>query len=97
MRNNPTLPAFYQCNPEVLSANIAPDETALLGADKENFFGLTGPGTRIWQLLEEPMMIEQICDVLVREFDVERDQCVKETEEYVARLLLNKLIIQITQ
>jgi hypothetical protein len=42
------------------------------------YYSLRAVGARIWALLERPMSPEQICDQLVVEYRVDREQCERE-------------------
>ncbi len=42
------------------------------------FFTLSSVGARIWSLLEEPRSVGRLCDLLLTEFEVERERCERE-------------------
>jgi len=48
-------------------------ETVLLDLESEQYFGLDAVGTRIWQLLGEGAGAETVVEILVAEYDVERE------------------------
>lgn len=50
-------------------------------------FGLDDVATRIWQMIEAPRSIGEICETLQDEFDVAPDVC-----EHDVRYLLSELI-----
>ena len=56
-------------------------EVVLLHLDKARYFGLQGVGAAIWNDLDEPRSIADICDELAAQFDVDpavcRDHAVK--------------------
>ena len=62
-------------------------ETVLLDLDSESYFGLDEVGTRIWTLLNEGKTAVEMVDVLLEEYEVER-----ETLEGDVRDLLTALI-----
>ena len=60
--------------PEVLSATVD-DELVLLDTDRGIYFGLGSAGRHIWELLAEPRTVDEICQVVREEFEVDPDQC----------------------
>lgn len=39
------------------------------------YYGLDAVGARIWNLIQEPRTVNEIRDVLLREYDVETERC----------------------
>lgn len=46
------------------------EEAAILGMKSGVYYGLNPVGARIWQLVQEPTSIEEICGTIVSEYDV---------------------------
>jgi hypothetical protein len=86
--------AAYQRNPAVLSASLGSEAVALLDASRETYYGLEGPATRIWELLETPMTVDQICATLVAEYDVEPSVCERDTREHIAEMSARGLLVE---
>jgi PqqD family protein of HPr-rel-A system len=53
----------------------ADDQTVMFDAAKGEYFGLAGVGGRIWELLEQPRSIGQLCEVITAEFEVSAADC----------------------
>ena len=68
-----------------LSATIG-DEIVMMSAQTGMHIGLNKIGARIWELLETPRSIDEICDVLVRRFEVAPEVCRAEVESFLADL-----------
>ena len=68
-----------------LAAKVG-DELVMMSADKGNYLGLSEVGTRIWELVEVPRTIDDLCTQLVTEFDVTRDVCRAEVETFLRDL-----------
>lgn len=51
------------------------DEIAILNLDKAAYFGLEGVGSQIWQALERPRAVKDLCKLIVDDFDVDPAQC----------------------
>lgn len=68
-------------------------EIILFNVNKGNYYGLDAQvGTRIWELLESPRKLSELCAQLVHEFDVESDQCYQDTRLFVADLAKQGLV-----
>jgi hypothetical protein len=67
-------------------------QTALLDIERSKYFGFNKVGSRIWQLMEQPVTIETICQTLTREFDVEESKCQAEVVAFCSKLAAEKLI-----
>jgi hypothetical protein len=50
-------------------------EVVMLQLDKGRYFGLQGVGTAIWNNLEEARSIEEVCDAVAAQFDVDPQVC----------------------
>ena len=50
-------------------------ETAILNLKNGVYYGLNPVGTRIWQLIQEPITVSQIRDTIFNEYDVSLGQC----------------------
>ncbi len=57
-----------------VSVDLA-SESVILDTDSGVYFGLNEVGRRIWQLLSSPQQVCAVQAALVREFDVEPEQC----------------------
>jgi hypothetical protein len=77
---------------DVLDAGIDGGETVLLHPERGQYFGLKGAVQRIWELLESPTTIDEICAVLVEEFDVTPRTCHDETAELISQLVSEQLV-----
>ena len=69
-------------------------ETVLLDLASEQYFGLDGVGTRVWQLLNEGLGQGAMVDVLLDEYEVERERLEADVRELLASLLEAGLIEQ---
>ena len=67
-------------------------ETVLLDLGSENYFGLDEIGTRIWSLLREAKNADEILDVLLQEYEVDRVTLESDLDELLSKLLEAGLI-----
>jgi Coenzyme PQQ synthesis protein D (PqqD) len=77
---------------EILDAGLGDGETVLLHPERGHYYGLKGAGQRIWELLDEPTTLNEICTALVAAFDVGEDDCRRQTEEFISELVREQLV-----
>ncbi|MEM7011500.1 MAG: lasso peptide biosynthesis PqqD family chaperone [Verrucomicrobiota bacterium] len=70
---------------DLLTSSIDED-TVLLSLETNNFYGINEVGSRIWELLESPIAVTNLCRQLLDEFEVSEELC----REHVL-LFLNSL------
>lgn len=66
--------------------------TVMMSLTQGMYFGLEGAGPRIWALLAEPRQVSDLCEELVREYDVAPDACFDDVCGFLAELRREKLI-----
>ena len=71
---------------QVLSQEVS-GETVLLDLQSEFYFGLDNTGTRIWELLQAGLSIQDLIGKMLDEFEVDR-----QTLEADVNALLEKLL-----
>ena len=75
-----------------LLANELAGDTVLLNAQTYMFYGLNQVGSRIWELLAQPVSVEELCDALVAQFDVDVETCRADTLALLRELYAEKMI-----
>lgn len=60
---------------DILHAAVNTDELVMLSISANRYYGLNSVATRIWELLETPMTVAQICGRLCEEFEVDVQNC----------------------
>ena len=63
----------YVRNSKTISGRLH-DELVMMDLDQGKYFSLNPVATRIWDLLEKPLMADELCMVLIDEYDVEPEQ-----------------------
>ena len=84
--------------PGVVSRHIA-DETLLVPVtsrvgDLDSIYTLMGIGPRIWALLQQPVTLQHIVDIICDEYDVARDVAVRDVTEFLDLLADRKLVAE---
>jgi hypothetical protein len=78
----------YLRNSKTISGRLH-DEMVMMDMEQGKYFSLNQTATVIWELLENPLTMEELCDRLMGEFEVDRERCLEEVEEYIDEM--NKL------
>ena len=60
--------------PAQVMARTAGDETVILDLASGTYFGLDPVGARIWALMAEGRALSEICETMLEEYEVEREQ-----------------------
>lgn len=61
-------------------------EIVMMDLEKGRYFSLNGVGSRIWEIIEEPIGINKIVDCLLEEYDVNRNECEENVLEFLGKL-----------
>lgn len=75
----------------VISCKID-DEVAILDLRSSTYYGLQGVGAHIWEALEHPRSVAELCEAIVAEFDVSPADCKKDVLEFLASIHEARLI-----
>lgn len=78
-------------SPDVVARQVG-DETVILHLGSGTYFGLDSAGARMWQLMGEGKSLTEICDVMLDEYDVSREQLERDVTGFVEDLLAQGLI-----
>ena len=77
--------------PQVMARKVG-EETVILDLASGTYFGLNPVGARIWELLGEGKTLAQICDTMLSEFEVTRDELERDVVDLVQQLQVRQLI-----
>ncbi|WP_439556652.1 PqqD family protein [Dyadobacter sp.] len=82
----------YQLTSDQISSKVA-GETVILNHNKGAYYGLDEVGVLIWDTLEKgPQTIEELCDVVVSEYDIDLDTCKNDVDTLLKDLISEKLV-----
>jgi hypothetical protein len=59
----------FAIHPSVIARELS-GETVLLNLESGVYYGLDAVGTRVWQLLQLGKTIDDVCEVMLEEYDV---------------------------
>lgn len=63
------------------------EEVAVLNVEKALYFGLQGVGAHIWDFLETPHSVAEICDDVTANFEVAPDVCRQDVLKFLDGML----------
>lgn len=86
------LKLIYARNSQIVSASLGIDEMALLSVARGKYYGLNGPATRIWEILDKPRTASEVCRALLAEFDVDPEICRLDTRDLLEELVAEGLV-----
>ena len=78
--------------PSQVMARTVGDETVILDLASGTYFGLDPVGARIWELIADAGTLAQVCDIMLTEFEVSREDLERDVLALVQALLDRQLV-----
>ena len=75
----------YQRKPDVISSKLE-DQLVMMDIEKGKYFSMNPVASKVWELLEEPSSVNELCDKLLNEFEVSKEQCFDEVLELLGKM-----------
>lgn len=91
MSDELSLESIVVASPEQVSSDLA-GETVLLSMTSARYYGFAGVGGRIWELLQTPARVADLCVTIQGEYDVTPAQCEADTLGFLRALATRSLI-----
>jgi Coenzyme PQQ synthesis protein D (PqqD) len=79
-------------NDDILHAPVGSDEVVMMSVAAGRYYGLNTVASRIWELLETPKTIAQVCAQICDEFEVDAQTCEAEVLKFVQDLVDNEIV-----
>jgi hypothetical protein len=67
-------------------------ELVMMGLEQGEYYGLKDVAASLWQHLETPRTLEELCTLVAAEYDVTPDGCRADIEAFLAELLAKDLV-----
>lgn len=77
-----TLDTLIRQHPDQIAAE-ADGEVLMMHIESGNYFGLNEVASFIWNRLEQPSTVAELCDAVLADFDVERERCQADALEFL--------------
>lgn len=68
------------------------DEMVMMDIDKGKYFALNAVSSSIWNYLEKPLSLDELCQKLREEYEVSAEQCKSETKTHLKEMIKLGLI-----
>lgn len=86
-----TLTSKIGRDPNILHSTVD-GEIVMVSIDKGKHFGLDEVGSRIWDFIEKPLRISTIIELLVKEYNVEYEDCQKDVIQFTEQMLSLQIV-----
>ena len=90
---SPSTKRFKQ-HPAVVFSELD-DQITLFQSKTCDYLVLNETGSAIWQALQSTQTLNQICDLLCAEFNVERSICIQETANWLEQAINKNIIVTV--
>lgn len=78
-------------HPSLLASQVN-DDVVLFSAERGMYYGTQAVGGRIWSLIQDEMSVSDICNQLLAEFSVERENCERDVLQFLEQLETEGLV-----
>jgi len=65
--------------------NLAGDES-LINFETGNYYELKGSASAIWEYIKNEMIIAELVDAVLKDFDIDADTCLSEISSFLSKL-----------
>jgi len=83
----------YIRNSKTISGRLH-DEMVMMDLDQGKYFSLNPVATRIWDLLEASLTVEELCGRLQEEYEVDEARCLEEVSEHILEMVRLGLVLE---
>lgn len=83
---------IIQRDPDLVFAYMG-DEVVMMTEDQSDYLGLNAVASQIWELIEEPIAVQQLCDKLMERFEVDSEQCFQDVSVFLEDMRARKLVV----
>jgi hypothetical protein len=77
---------------DILHAPLGAEEAVMMSVDAGRYFSLNAVASRVWELLESPQTVRELCARLCEEFVVETTTCEAELLRFTGELIDNGIV-----
>lgn len=78
-------------SPDLIATDMD-GETVMMSIERGEYFGLGGVGGRVWELLAQPMTLDQLTAAICAEFAVDEDTCRADLQRFTDELAAKGLV-----
>lgn len=85
------LETIVERNQEIDASDLD-GEKVMMDMDRGNYFMLNPIGSRIWDLINEPISVRRLVCLLCKEYDVSEDECLEGVKDFLHELHHSNLL-----
>lgn len=85
------LETIVERNQEIDASDLD-GEKVMMDMDRGNYFMLNPIGSRIWDLINEPISVRRLVSLLREEYDVSEDECLEGVKDFLYELHHSNLL-----
>lgn len=78
-------------NPDLIATDMDGD-TVMMSIARGEYYGIGGVGSRVWELLEQPISLSTIVGMICKEFDVDEPTCQADMVRFLGELQEHGLV-----
>ncbi len=79
-------------NGDILHAPVGTEETLMMSVKAGRYYGLDAVASRIWELLETPKTVAQLCAQICQEFEIDAQTCEADVLKFTGDLVDNRIV-----
>ena len=83
-------------NEKILYAPVGSEEGVMMSIEAGRYYGLNAVASRIWELLETPQTVAQLCAHISEEFEIEAQSCEADVLAFSDSLINNGIVHEAT-
>jgi hypothetical protein len=87
-----TLDTTLSRNGDILYASVNTENSVMMSVAAGEYYGLNAVAARIWELLEQPMTVAQLCAQIREEFDVDMQTCEAAVLKFADEIINNGIV-----
>jgi hypothetical protein len=77
---------------DILHAPLGADEAVMMSVEAGRYYSLNAVGSRVWELLETPKSVGELCAQICEEFVVDAPICEAELLRFAGDLIHNGIL-----
>jgi DNA-directed RNA polymerase delta subunit len=87
------LNTIVQRNENNFLANSLGDETVMMDIDNGEYLGINSVGTDIWNLLQEPISVQELIKKMLDIYEVSEEECTAEINAFLSRMIKQNMLV----
>lgn len=72
----------FQRNPDLIATDMDGD-TVMMSIERGEYYGISGVGSRVWELLASPVSMTDIVQTICNEFEVDESTCQADMAHFI--------------